>query len=49
MADLFTEAKIPTHIFSLSEKTLMEVHEEQPEALFHHNKVCAPGHVRFFF
>jgi hypothetical protein len=32
------EAKIPTHIFSLSEKSLMEVHEQQPEALFNHNK-----------
>jgi hypothetical protein len=32
------EAKIPTHIFSLSEKTLMEVHETDPAGLFHHNK-----------
>ncbi|KAF2750750.1 PLC-like phosphodiesterase [Sporormia fimetaria CBS 119925] len=32
------EAKIPTHIFSLSENTLMEVHETQPAALFKHNK-----------
>ncbi|KAF2196899.1 PLC-like phosphodiesterase [Delitschia confertaspora ATCC 74209] len=32
------EAKIPTHIFSLSEKSLLEVHETQPEALFNHNK-----------
>lgn len=32
------EASIPTHVFSLSEKTLMEVHETDPEALFHHNK-----------
>jgi hypothetical protein len=32
------EAKIPTHVFSLSEKTLMEVHETQPAALFKHNK-----------
>lgn len=32
------EASIPTHVFSLSEKTLMEVHETEPEALFHHNK-----------
>jgi hypothetical protein len=34
------EAKIPTHVFSLSEKALMEVHETQPAALFKHNKVC---------
>ncbi|KAJ4325859.1 hypothetical protein N0V94_000421 [Neodidymelliopsis sp. IMI 364377] len=32
------EAAIPTHVFSLSEKTLMEVHETDPAALFHHNK-----------
>jgi hypothetical protein len=32
------EAKIPTHIFSLSERTLMEVHETQSEELFNHNK-----------
>lgn len=33
------EAQIPTHVFSLSEKSLMEVHETQPAALFKHNKV----------
>ncbi|KAK7182055.1 hypothetical protein DPSP01_008221 [Paraphaeosphaeria sporulosa] len=32
------EANIPTHVFSLSEKTLMEVHETSPAALFKHNK-----------
>jgi hypothetical protein len=32
------EASIPTHVFSLSEKSLMEVHETDPVALFHHNK-----------
>ncbi|ORY14508.1 PLC-like phosphodiesterase [Clohesyomyces aquaticus] len=32
------EAKIPTHVFSLSEKSLLEVHETQPSALFKHNK-----------
>ena len=32
------EAQIPTHIFSLSEKSLLEVHETQPLELFHHNK-----------
>jgi hypothetical protein len=32
------EAKIPTDIFSLSERSLMEVHETQPEELFNHNK-----------
>ncbi|KAF2727272.1 PLC-like phosphodiesterase [Polyplosphaeria fusca] len=32
------EASIPTHVFSLSEKALLEVHETQPSALFKHNK-----------
>jgi len=32
------EAKIPTHIFSLSERSLVEVYESQPEELFNHNK-----------
>jgi hypothetical protein len=32
------EAKIPTHVFSLSETTLMEVHKANPAALFDHNK-----------
>ncbi|KAJ4287183.1 hypothetical protein N0V90_012581 [Kalmusia sp. IMI 367209] len=32
------EANIPTHVFSLSEKTLMEVHETNPAELFKHNK-----------
>ncbi|KAF4821360.1 1-phosphatidylinositol 4,5-bisphosphate phosphodiesterase 1 [Colletotrichum siamense] len=32
------EASMPTHIFSLSEKGVMEVHEKQPEILFHHNR-----------
>ncbi|KAH8732649.1 PLC-like phosphodiesterase [Phaeosphaeriaceae sp. PMI808] len=32
------EASIPTHVFSLSEKTLMEVHETDPSGLFKHNK-----------
>ncbi|KAL5113762.1 hypothetical protein ACEQ8H_008336 [Pleosporales sp. CAS-2024a] len=32
------EAAIPTHVFSLSEKALMEVHETNPTGLFHHNK-----------
>ncbi|KAF2277469.1 PLC-like phosphodiesterase [Westerdykella ornata] len=31
-------SKIPTHVFSLSEKALMEVHETQQAALFKHNK-----------
>lgn len=38
LADHDTEASIPTHVFSLSEKTLMEVHETDPAALFKHNK-----------
>ncbi|KAF2831767.1 PLC-like phosphodiesterase [Ophiobolus disseminans] len=32
------EAAIPTHVFSLSEKALMEVHETNPAGLFKHNK-----------
>lgn len=32
------EASIPTHVFSLSEKTLMEAHETDRAALFNHNK-----------
>ncbi|EON61955.1 hypothetical protein W97_01173 [Coniosporium apollinis CBS 100218] len=32
------EARIPTHIFSLSEGVLMEVHESDPRGLFSHNK-----------
>ncbi|KAF1935716.1 PLC-like phosphodiesterase [Clathrospora elynae] len=32
------EAKIPTHVFSLSEKMLMEVHETDPAGLFNHNR-----------
>ncbi|KAF1912229.1 PLC-like phosphodiesterase [Ampelomyces quisqualis] len=32
------EAAIPTHVFSLSEKALMEVHEMNPAGLFKHNK-----------
>lgn len=33
-----SEAAIPTHVFSLSEKTLMEAHETNPLGLFKHNK-----------
>ncbi|KXH61685.1 phosphatidylinositol-specific phospholipase C [Colletotrichum salicis] len=32
------EASMPTHIFSLSEKGVMEVHEKQGDALFNHNR-----------
>ena len=32
------EAKIPTHVFSLSEKKLIEIHGTQGPALFSHNK-----------
>ncbi|KAF2754126.1 PLC-like phosphodiesterase [Pseudovirgaria hyperparasitica] len=32
------EATVPTHIFSLSEGKLMEVHEQTPSALFKHNR-----------
>src|SRR5688500_11863884 len=38
-ANCWAEAKIPTHVFSLSENALMEVHETQPADLFKHNKV----------
>jgi hypothetical protein len=32
------EAKVPTHIFSLSESTLIGLYKENPEGLFDHNK-----------
>ncbi|KAJ4372015.1 hypothetical protein N0V83_003788 [Neocucurbitaria cava] len=32
------ESSIPTHVYSLSEKALMEVHETNPSGLFRHNK-----------
>ncbi|KAI9874385.1 MAG: hypothetical protein M1830_009802 [Pleopsidium flavum] len=32
------EATIPTHVFSLSEKALMEVHQSQGPTLFSHNR-----------
>lgn len=32
------EATVPTHVFSLSEKKLMEVHESQGPTLFSHNR-----------
>ncbi|KAL7921974.1 putative phospholipase C [Trichoderma austrokoningii] len=32
------EAKMPTHMFSISEKKFIEYHEKQWEALFDHNK-----------
>lgn len=32
------EASVPTHVFSLSEGTLMEVHKKNPKRLFDHNK-----------
>jgi hypothetical protein len=32
------EATIPTHVFSLSETALMEVHKNNPTGLFNHNK-----------
>jgi len=34
------EAAIPTHVFALSEKALMKVHETHAPALFSHNRVC---------
>jgi len=33
------EADVPTHVFALSEKKLISIHEEDPEGLFQHNKV----------
>ncbi|KAM0346486.1 hypothetical protein ACHAPU_005551 [Fusarium lateritium] len=32
------EAGMPTHIFSLSEKKVIDVHEQQPSDLFNHNR-----------
>jgi hypothetical protein len=37
------EAKLPNHIFSLSESKIIEVHKRDHSALFRHNKVCFPG------
>jgi hypothetical protein len=31
------EAKIPTHIFALSEKKLLDLHESDPKSVFQHN------------
>jgi hypothetical protein len=31
------EAKIPTHIFALSEKKLLDLHESAPDSVFQHN------------
>ena len=31
------EAKIPTHIFALSEKKLLDLHESDPDSVFQHN------------
>lgn len=36
------EAKLPNHIFSLSESKIIEVHKRDHSALFRHNKVCRP-------
>jgi len=32
------EAKMPTHVFALSEKKLVDIHTKDPTALFRHNK-----------
>lgn len=32
------EAKLPTHVFALSEKKLIDIHSKDPSALFTHNK-----------
>lgn len=34
------EAKLPNHVFSLSESKIIEVHKRDHSALFRHNKVC---------
>lgn len=33
------EAKLPTHVFSLSESKLIDTHKQDASALFRHNKV----------
>ena len=33
------EAKLPCHVFSLSESKLIDTNKRDPAALFHHNKV----------
>jgi hypothetical protein len=37
------EAKLPNHIFSLSETKIIDVHRRDHSALFRHNKVCRLG------
>jgi len=37
------EAKVPTHVFSLSEKKVLSTHKQQAAALFRHNKVSTNG------
>jgi len=32
------EAALPTHVFSLSEKALLQIHKEEPSSLFKHNQ-----------
>lgn len=41
------EAKLPNHVFSLSESKINEVHKRDHSALFRHNKVCRSdtGHI----
>ncbi|CAI7606725.1 unnamed protein product [Penicillium glandicola] len=34
------EAKVPAHVFSLSEKAAREAHAEHRDALFEHNRAC---------
>ncbi|KAL9110047.1 MAG: hypothetical protein Q9227_005386 [Pyrenula ochraceoflavens] len=38
LADRKTEAELPTHVFSLSEKKVADVHETDPKTLFEHNR-----------
>lgn len=37
------EAKLPNHVFSLSESKIIEVHKRDHSSLFRHNKVCRPA------
>lgn len=40
------EAKLPNHIFSLSENKILDVHKRDHSALFRHNKVCHSQSLR---
>ena len=38
---MFVEARIPTHIFSISENSLLDICKDNPDLLHEHNRVCS--------